>query len=154
MVAQDVPAQVACPIWRLGSYLCCIADRVAALAEFGDPGDRDLAAVRGPVVGEDQSARRVPSHRTGLLGERYAIDFIGVDHRRRTADRRDWRTFLASEPAERFFAYGRPILTPPSTCIWRFRSRGAAVPADPGAICVGPAGAPPGKEWVRSPATT
>ena len=46
------------------------------------------------------------------MGERYAIDFIGVDHRRRTADRRDWRTFLATEPAERFLAYGRPILAP------------------------------------------
>jgi hypothetical protein len=57
-------------------------------------------------------ARRIPSHGTDLLGERYAIDFIGVDHRRRTADRRDWRTFFASEPAERFFAFGRPILAP------------------------------------------
>ena len=57
-------------------------------------------------------ARRVPSHGTDLLGERYAIDFIGVDHRHRTANRRDWRTFLATEPAERFFAYGRPILAP------------------------------------------
>src|SRR5688500_11707126 len=57
-------------------------------------------------------ARRVPSHGTDMLGERYAIDFTGVDHRRRTAERRDWRTFLASEPAERFFAYGQPILAP------------------------------------------
>ncbi|HEX8343829.1 MAG TPA: M23 family metallopeptidase, partial [Actinoplanes sp.] len=47
-----------------------------------------------------------------MLGERYAIDFVGVDDRRRTADRRDWRTMLATEPAERFFAYGRPILAP------------------------------------------
>jgi murein DD-endopeptidase MepM/ murein hydrolase activator NlpD len=58
-------------------------------------------------------ARRVPSHGTDLLGERYAIDFVGVDgRRRRTADHRDWRTFLATEPADRFFAYGRPILAP------------------------------------------
>jgi murein DD-endopeptidase MepM/ murein hydrolase activator NlpD len=57
-------------------------------------------------------ARRVPSHGTDLLGERYAIDFVGVDHRRRTAGHRDWRTFLATEPAERFYAYGRPILAP------------------------------------------
>jgi hypothetical protein len=46
------------------------------------------------------------------LGERYAIDFIGVDDRRRTADRSDWRTVLATEPVERFLAYGRPILAP------------------------------------------
>lgn len=57
-------------------------------------------------------ARRVPSHGTDLLGGRYAIDFVGVDERHRTADRRDWRTLLATEPVERFAAYGRPILAP------------------------------------------
>jgi len=66
----------------------------------------------GLWLARNSPARRVPSHGTDLLGERYAIDFIGVDDRRRTADRRDWRTFLATEPAERFFAYGRPILAP------------------------------------------
>jgi len=66
----------------------------------------------GLWLARNSPARRVPSHGTDMLGERYAIDFIGVDHRRRTADRRDWRTFLASEPAERFFAYGQPILAP------------------------------------------
>ena len=63
-------------------------------------------------LARNSPARRVPSHGSDLLGERYAIDFIGVDGRRRTADRRDWRTFLATEPAERFFAYGRAILAP------------------------------------------
>ena len=66
----------------------------------------------GLWLARNSPARRVPSHGTDLWGERYAIDFIGVDGRRRTADRRDWRTFLASEPAERFFGYGRPILAP------------------------------------------
>ena len=66
----------------------------------------------GLWLARNSPARRVPSHGTDMLGERYAIDFIGVDHRRRTAERRDWRTFLASEPAERFFAYGQPILAP------------------------------------------
>jgi hypothetical protein len=66
----------------------------------------------GLWLARNSPARRIPSHGTDLLGERYAIDFIGVDHRRRTADRRDWRTFLATEPAERFLAYGRPILAP------------------------------------------
>lgn len=66
----------------------------------------------GLWLARNSPARRVPSHGTDLLGERYAIDFIGVDHRRRTADRRDWRTFLATEPVERFFGYGRPILAP------------------------------------------
>jgi Peptidase family M23 len=57
-------------------------------------------------------ARRVPSHGTDVLGQRFAIDFVGVDDRRRTAPERDWRTFLATEPPERFFAFGRPILAP------------------------------------------
>jgi Peptidase family M23 len=57
-------------------------------------------------------ARRVPSHGTDLFAQRYAIDFVGVDSRHRTADRRDWRTFLATEPPERFVAFGRPILAP------------------------------------------
>ena len=66
----------------------------------------------GLWLARNSPARRVPSHGTDLWGERYAIDFVGVDRRHRTAARRDWRTFLASEPAERFFAYGRPILAP------------------------------------------
>jgi len=66
----------------------------------------------GRWLAENSPARRVPSHGTNLLGGRYAIDFVGVDHRHWTADRRDWRTFLSTEPVERFFAYGRPILAP------------------------------------------
>lgn len=57
-------------------------------------------------------ARRVPSHGTDLLGERYAIDFVGVDEHHRAATARDWRTLLATEPRERFVAFGRPILAP------------------------------------------
>jgi hypothetical protein len=63
-------------------------------------------------VVQNSPARRVPSHGTDLLGTRYAIDFVGVDHRHRTAPLRDWRTFLATEPAERFVGFGRPILAP------------------------------------------
>jgi hypothetical protein len=66
----------------------------------------------GLWLARNSPARRVPSHGTDLLGERYAIDFIGVDDRHRIADRRDWRTFLATEPPDRFVAYGRPILAP------------------------------------------
>lgn len=63
-------------------------------------------------VARNSPARRVPSHGTNLLGTRYAIDFVGVDDRHRTAPLRDWRTLLATEPPDRFFAYGRPILAP------------------------------------------
>ena len=66
----------------------------------------------GRWLAQNSPARRVPSHGTDLLGERYAIDFVAVDHRHRSADRRDWRTILATEPPERFFAFGQPILAP------------------------------------------
>jgi hypothetical protein len=61
---------------------------------------------------QNSPARRIPSHGTDLLGLRYAIDFVGADEQGRSAPRRDWRTFLAAEPPERFFAFGRPILAP------------------------------------------
>ncbi|MGH8866725.1 MAG: M23 family metallopeptidase [Actinomycetes bacterium] len=79
------------------------------------PATRDIEIslpFEGLWLARNSPARRVPSHGTDLLGERYAIDFIGVDDRHRTASRRDWRTVLATEPAERFVAYGRPILAP------------------------------------------
>jgi hypothetical protein len=68
----------------------------------------------GRWLTRNSPARRVPSHGLDLFGERYAIDFVGVDDRHRTAGVRDWRTFLASEPPERFVAFGRPILAPAS----------------------------------------
>lgn len=61
---------------------------------------------------QNSPARRVPSHGSDLFGGRYAIDFVGVDERRRTAGERDWGTFFGTEPPERFFAFGRPILAP------------------------------------------
>lgn len=61
---------------------------------------------------QNSPARRVPSHGVDLLGQRYAIDFVGVDARGRTAPVRDWRTALATEPPERFVAFGAPILSP------------------------------------------
>ncbi|SER24094.1 Peptidase family M23 [Microlunatus flavus] len=61
---------------------------------------------------QNSPARRVPSHGTDLLGSTYAIDFVGVGPGRATADRVDWRTVLATEPNERFFGFGRPVLAP------------------------------------------
>ncbi|MET0694491.1 MAG: M23 family metallopeptidase [Propionibacteriaceae bacterium] len=66
----------------------------------------------GRWLTQNSPARRVPSHGTDLLGERYAIDFVGVDDRGRTALHSDWRTVLATEPSDRFVGFGRPILAP------------------------------------------
>lgn len=67
---------------------------------------------RGLWLARNSPARRVPSHGSDLFGERFAIDFIGVDDRRRTASIRDWRTLFATEPPERFFAFGQALLAP------------------------------------------
>jgi hypothetical protein len=56
----------------------------------------------GLWLARNSPARRVPSHGSDLFGESYAIDFVRVDERGRSAAHRDWRTYLASEPPERF----------------------------------------------------
>lgn len=66
----------------------------------------------GIWMAQNSPARRVPSHGVDLFGERYAIDFVAVDRRRRSSEHRDWRTFLSTEPPERFHGFGRPILAP------------------------------------------
>ncbi len=66
----------------------------------------------GRWLAQNSPARRVPSHGTDLLGGRYAIDFVGVDSRHRTAFSSDWRTLAATEPPDRFIAWGQPVLAP------------------------------------------
>lgn len=66
----------------------------------------------GRWLTQNSPARRVPSHGLDVFGERYAIDFVAVDDRHRTAGTRDWRTFVSTEPPERFVAFGQPILAP------------------------------------------
>jgi Peptidase family M23 len=66
---------------------------------------------RGTWLARNSPARRVPSHGTDLFATTYAMDFIAV-RGRRTATTRDWRTLLSTEPVERFFGFGLPILAP------------------------------------------
>lgn len=66
----------------------------------------------GLWMARNSPARRVPSHGTDLWGERYAIDFIGVDQRHRVASERDFGTLWGTEPPERFVGFGRDILAP------------------------------------------
>lgn len=66
---------------------------------------------RGTWLVRNSPARRVPSHGTDLFATTYAVDFIAVEGRR-TAAVRDWRPVLSTEPPERFFAFGQPILAP------------------------------------------
>ena len=66
----------------------------------------------GRWLAMNSPARRVPSHGVDVLGQRFAIDFVGVDDQHHDAAVSDWRTLLHTEPLERFFAFGRPILAP------------------------------------------
>jgi Peptidase family M23 len=68
---------------------------------------------RGTWRAEMSPARRVPSHGTDLFATTYAIDFVAVQGHR-SATTRDWRTVFSTEPPERFFSFGRPILAPAS----------------------------------------
>ncbi|MFY0408906.1 M23 family metallopeptidase [Solicola sp. PLA-1-18] len=68
----------------------------------------------GPCLVQNSPARRVPSHGTHVMATTYAIDLMPVDDRGRSAVERDWRTVLATEPPERFWGFGAPVLSPAS----------------------------------------
>lgn len=66
---------------------------------------------RSTWLARKSPARCVPSHATHLFATTYAMDFIAV-RGRRTATTRDWGTLVSTEPVQRFFAFGQPILAP------------------------------------------
>ena len=59
-------------------------------------------------------AQKVPSHGTDMYGVDYAIDFMAVDEQNRTSPTMSWRSLLATEPPENFYAFGQPVLSPVS----------------------------------------
>lgn len=65
----------------------------------------------GAWMARNSPARRVPSHGTDRFGSTYAIDFIAVDGRGRSAPR-TWRSLLSTEKPEHFVGFGQPILAP------------------------------------------
>ena len=65
---------------------------------------------RGRWLVQNSPDRRVPSHGTHLFGTTYAIDFVPVDERGRSAPR-TWRSLVSVE-AEIFVGFGRPVLAP------------------------------------------
>lgn len=73
---------------------------------------------RGRWMARNSPADRVPSHGTHLFGSTYAIDFVAVDARGRSASLR-WRSVFSSEPPERFRAFGQPLLAPVSGTVAR-----------------------------------
>jgi len=65
----------------------------------------------GRWLARNSPARRVPSHGTHLMGTTYAIDFIPVDARGRSAPW-NWRAAVSTEAPENFVGFGAPILAP------------------------------------------
>jgi hypothetical protein len=65
----------------------------------------------GRWLTQNSPANRVPSHGTALFATSFAIDFVPLDERGRTAPL-TIGSLLRPEPAERFPGFGRPILAP------------------------------------------
>lgn len=79
----------------------------------GTPAVRLAHPFSGRWLVQNSSADRVPSHGTHLFATTYAIDFVPVDARGRTAPLR-LASLLAPEPPHRFPGFGRPVLAPGS----------------------------------------
>lgn len=76
------------------------------------PGTLDLAyPFRGRWLVQNSPADRVPSHGTTRFASAYAIDFVPVDERGRTA-RLSLASLLRPEPPERFPGFGRALTAP------------------------------------------
>ncbi len=60
---------------------------------------------------QNSPANRVPSHGTHLFGTTYAIDFVAVDARGRSAPP-SFRAVFGTEAPERFTGFGVPVLAP------------------------------------------
>lgn len=73
--------------------------------------------LRYPFTGRwralNSPARRVPSHGTDRFGTTYAIDFVAVDEKGRSAPP-SLRAIVRPEPPELFVGFGAPILAPVS----------------------------------------
>jgi murein DD-endopeptidase MepM/ murein hydrolase activator NlpD len=93
-----------------------LAREIRSAAGYRPDPDRSPVELRLPFEGRWLTVRtpaeRVPSHGTHLGGQTFALDFVGVGPDRRTASRRDWRTWVATERADRFVGFGRPVLAP------------------------------------------
>ena len=68
---------------------------------------------RGRWLVQNSPADHVPSHRTTLFATAYAIDFVPVDERGRSA-RLSLASILRPEPPERFAGFGRSLTAPAS----------------------------------------
>lgn len=57
-------------------------------------------------------SRQIPSHGSDLFATTYALDFMAVDERGRTAPTCGPATIFGVEPPELFYAFGSPLSAP------------------------------------------
>ncbi len=57
-------------------------------------------------------ASRVPSHGTDWLGQRFALDLVGIKPDEGYATARDWKSRFGLESPERFHGFGAPVIAP------------------------------------------
>ncbi len=84
------------------------------MAESPEPVVVDFP-LRGEWIAANTPARRVPSHGTDMLGQRYAYDFVRVDPARKGKPFYRATTFhyvLAGVPLEDCYGWGQPIYSP------------------------------------------
>ncbi|WP_248152021.1 peptidoglycan DD-metalloendopeptidase family protein [Microbacterium aoyamense] len=65
----------------------------------------------GRWMAQNSPADHVPSHGTHLFATTYAIDFVALDERGRTAPR-SWRSAFSTEAPEIFLGFGVDLLSP------------------------------------------
>ncbi|MGV8908860.1 MAG: M23 family metallopeptidase [Propionicimonas sp.] len=82
--------------------MACMEERVELAYPF-----------RGRWLVQNSPANRVPSHGTRVFATAYAIDFVPVDARGRSAPF-TLASLVRPEAADRFPGFGRPILAPAS----------------------------------------
>ncbi|WP_273166191.1 M23 family metallopeptidase [Actinomyces israelii] len=66
----------------------------------------------GTWLTEVSPSRQIPSHGSDLFATTYALDFMAVDERDRTAPTCGPATIFGVEPPELFYAFGSPLSAP------------------------------------------
>ena len=66
----------------------------------------------GTWLTEVSPSRQIPSHGSDLFATTYALDFMAVDERDRTAPTCGLATIFGVEPPELFYAFGSPLSAP------------------------------------------
>ena len=68
--------------------------------------------LRGEWIAPTSPAKRIPSHGTDLLGQRYAYDFVQFDENRKFFDANALRYYFIGIPLQKCYCWGKEIFAP------------------------------------------